>query len=62
MGVRVMVCDDQALIRAGLRTVLAAHADLEVVGEADDACRVVGAARRLRCDVVVIDITMLVWI
>lgn len=62
MGVRVMVCDDQALIRAGLRTVLAAHVDLEVVGEADDGCQVVGAARRLRCDVVVIDITMLAGI
>jgi DNA-binding NarL/FixJ family response regulator len=62
MGVRVLVCDDQALIRAGLRMVLAAHVDLEVVGEADDGCQVVGAARRLRCDVVVIDITMLAWI
>jgi DNA-binding NarL/FixJ family response regulator len=62
MGVRVLVCDDQALIRAGLRVMLAAHVDLEVVGEADEGCQVVAAARHLNPDVVVIDITMLAGI
>jgi DNA-binding NarL/FixJ family response regulator len=48
MGIRILLCDDQTLIRAGLRLLLAAHLNLEVVGEAEDGCQVLSAARRLR--------------
>ena len=58
MTVRVVVADDQELVRAGLRTILEAQADLEVVGEAGDGREAVDAARRLRPDVVVMDVRM----
>jgi DNA-binding NarL/FixJ family response regulator len=58
MGIHVMLCDDQTLVRIGLRTLVAAHPDLDVVGEADDGSQVLGVARRLHPNVVVIDIAM----
>jgi len=56
--VRVLLVDDDALVRAGLRTILSAADDLEVVGEADDGARAVAAVRTHRPDVVLMDIRM----
>ena len=58
MSIRVVVADDQELVRAGLRTILAAQDDLEVVGEAGDGREAVDAVRRLRPDLVVMDVRM----
>jgi DNA-binding NarL/FixJ family response regulator len=56
--VRLLLADDHALVRGGLRGVLEAEEDLEVVGEAEDGAQAVELALRLRPDVVVMDIRM----
>lgn len=56
--IRVLVCDDQALVRTGYATIFAAQPDLEVVGEAADGWTAVESAGRLSPDVVVMDIHM----
>jgi DNA-binding NarL/FixJ family response regulator len=56
--IRVLLCDDQAVVRTGLATVLGAEQDIEVVGEVDDGSRVPAAVARLHPDVVVMDIRM----
>jgi DNA-binding NarL/FixJ family response regulator len=56
--VRVLVCDDQALIRTGFTTIIDAQPDLEVVGECGDGRAAVGLARRLNPDMVVMDVRM----
>lgn len=55
---RVVIADDQALVRAGLRALLEAEPDLEVVGEAADGARAVELARSAAADVVLMDIRM----
>jgi RNA polymerase sigma factor (sigma-70 family) len=56
--VRVLIADDQALVRAGFRKILEADAGIEVVGEAADGFEAVEAARALQPDVVLMDIRM----
>ncbi|MFD7940856.1 response regulator [Streptomyces sp. NPDC059755] len=56
--IRVLVCEDQELVRTGYVTIFTAQPDLEVVGEAADGRAAVEAAGRLRPDVVVMDIRM----
>ena len=58
MTVRVLLVDDEELVRSGLRTILDAQDDIEVVGEAADGAVVVPLVARLRPDVVVMDIRM----
>jgi DNA-binding NarL/FixJ family response regulator len=56
--VRVLLCDDQALVRSGFRMVLEARADMEVVGEAENGAQAVELAARSRPDVVLMDVRM----
>lgn len=56
--VRVVLADDQPLIRSGLRVLIADHPDLDVVGEAGTGAQAVQLVRELRPDVVVMDIRM----
>ncbi len=54
----MLLVDDDALVRAGLRMILSSAEDLEVVGEADDGTRAAAAVRAHRPDVVLMDIRM----
>jgi DNA-binding NarL/FixJ family response regulator len=56
--IRVLICDDQPLVRAGVRTLLGTQPDIEVVGEAADGALAVAAAGRLDPDVVLMDVRM----
>ncbi|MEU5832579.1 response regulator transcription factor [Streptomyces diacarni] len=56
--VRVLVCDDQVLVRTGLVTIIDAQPDLEVAGECGDGRTAVDLVGRLRPDVVVMDVRM----
>ena len=56
--IRVLLADDQALIRAGFRVLLESAADIEVVGEATDGAQAVELAASTRADVVLMDIRM----
>src|SRR5689334_3945366 len=58
MSIRILIADDQALVRAGFRMILDAEDDLDVVGEAADGLQAVEHARRLKPDVVLMDIRM----
>ena len=56
--IRVLVADDQALVRGGFRLILQTQPDIEVVGEAADGREAVTSAQQLRPDVVLMDIRM----
>lgn len=56
--IRIVIADDDALVRAGLRMLLEIHADFEIVGEAGDGLEAVAMAETLRPDVVLMDIRM----
>ncbi len=58
MSVRVVIADDQAMVRAGFRLILESDGDIEVVGEAEDGAGAVAAVESLRPDVVLMDIQM----
>ncbi len=55
---RVLLVDDQSLLRMGFRMVLGAHEGIEVVGEAADGCEAILAVAELKPDVVVMDVRM----
>src|SRR6266536_2969795 len=56
--IRVLLADDQAMVRAGFRLILESEDDIEVVGEADDGDIAIAAAQRLHPDVALMDIQM----
>jgi DNA-binding NarL/FixJ family response regulator len=56
--IRIALVDDQQIVRAGLATIFSAHADLDVVGEADDGDRAVALVRRTDPDVLLMDVRM----
>jgi DNA-binding NarL/FixJ family response regulator len=58
MPIRVLLADDQAMVRSGFAMILDAQPDMEVVGEADDGDRAVSETARVAPDVVVMDIQM----
>jgi DNA-binding NarL/FixJ family response regulator len=58
MTVRILIADDQALVRAGFKMILDAEDDLDVVGEASDGAQAVAMANDLEPDVVLMDIRM----
>jgi DNA-binding NarL/FixJ family response regulator len=56
--IRILIVDDHAILREGVRALLASQEDLEVVGEAADGQEAIGAVERLDPDVVLMDIAM----
>jgi DNA-binding NarL/FixJ family response regulator len=58
VSIRVLICDDQALVRGGFRAILGAQPDIEVVGEAENGAEAIALAERRRPDVILMDIRM----
>jgi DNA-binding NarL/FixJ family response regulator len=58
MSIRVVLADDQALVRSGFRMILDARDDIEVVGEAGDGGEAVAVVERMQPDVVLMDVRM----
>src|SRR5438045_2018989 len=58
MTVRVLLAEDQGLMRSGLATMIGLQGDMEIVGEADNGRAAVELAQKLSPDVVLMDITM----
>lgn len=57
-AITILICDDHAVVREGLRALISTEADMEVVGEAPDGERAISAYRALRPDVALIDMVM----
>lgn len=57
-SIRILLCDDQALFRDGLRMLLSLHPDLEVVGEAENGDAAIQSALRLKPDILLMDLRM----
>jgi DNA-binding NarL/FixJ family response regulator len=58
LSIRVLIADDQALVRSGFRMILEARDDLDVVGEAENGAQAIELARALEPDVVLMDVRM----
>jgi DNA-binding NarL/FixJ family response regulator len=58
MGIRILICDDQALVRAGFKLILDAEDDLEVVGEAGDGTEALDLVSASKPDVILMDVRM----
>src|SRR6266567_4757124 len=58
MSVRVVIADDEEIVRTGLRMILEAEEDIKVIGEAGDGLEAIDAVRRARPDVALLDIRM----
>ena len=58
MSIRVLIADDQAMVRAGFRMILEMQNDIEVVGEAADGAETIAAVRKLKPDIMLMDIQM----
>ncbi len=58
MKIRILLVDDQAMVRAGLRMILEAESDILVIGEAEDGVRAITLVHNLKPDVVLMDIQM----
>jgi DNA-binding NarL/FixJ family response regulator len=58
MSVRILLADDHGIVRDGIRISLENHSDLEVVAEVDDGFKAVEAVRRIKPDLVVMDVSM----
>ena len=56
--IRVFIADDHAIVRHGLRELIASTADMKVVGEATDGRQLINAAPTLDCDVVILDLSL----
>jgi len=56
--IRVLVADDHAIVRKGIRALLSTEADIEVIGEADDGAQAVAQAQALCPDVILMDLVM----
>jgi DNA-binding NarL/FixJ family response regulator len=58
MSIRVLLADDQGMVRAGFRMILESEPDIDVVGEAEDGAKAVSLARTLGPDIVLMDVQM----
>ena len=56
--IRIVIADDQAMVRAGFAALLSAHADIEVIGQAEDGARCVELVADLAPDIVLMDVRM----
>src|SRR4030043_1231586 len=58
MSIKILLADDQAMVRAGFRMILEMQDDMEVVGEAADGAETIAAVKKFKPDIVLMDIQM----